>query len=129
MVIKNLKHKSMNLSIIKVNFILLVVSSAVGMFFASSFDLEAPKTMKEFVKLLYNLEIIQSESVKQVMEKVDRAFFCKENPYVDSPQSIGYDSTISAPHMVRIFFSRSFLFVACICIGANSQPFSINHSF
>nr|KAG5694593.1 hypothetical protein BaRGS_015006 [Batillaria attramentaria] len=33
------------------------------------------------------------------MKMVDRANFCKFNAYTDSPQSIGYAVTISAPHM------------------------------
>ncbi|CAD5118775.1 DgyrCDS7451 [Dimorphilus gyrociliatus] len=33
------------------------------------------------------------------MISVDRANFCKNKPYVDSPQGIGYAVTISAPHM------------------------------
>ncbi|XP_059170453.1 protein-L-isoaspartate(D-aspartate) O-methyltransferase-like isoform X2 [Physella acuta] len=43
--------------------------------------------------------IIKSEAVISAMKKVDRANFCKANPYNDSPQSIGYAVTISAPHM------------------------------
>ena len=31
--------------------------------------------------------------------KVDRAHYAPSNPYSDSPQSIGYRATISAPHM------------------------------
>ncbi|KAK3092813.1 hypothetical protein FSP39_007481 [Pinctada imbricata] len=33
------------------------------------------------------------------MKKVDRGNFAKNNAYADSPQSIGYAVTISAPHM------------------------------
>ncbi|XP_013062331.1 protein-L-isoaspartate(D-aspartate) O-methyltransferase-like [Biomphalaria glabrata] len=43
--------------------------------------------------------IIKSDRVIHAMKKVDRANFCKANPYNDSPQSIGYAVTISAPHM------------------------------
>ncbi|XP_067680606.1 protein-L-isoaspartate(D-aspartate) O-methyltransferase-like isoform X1 [Haliotis asinina] len=43
--------------------------------------------------------IIKSPQVVQVMKTVDRVHFCKFNPYNDSPQSIGYAVTISAPHM------------------------------
>jgi len=48
---------------------------------------------------LHNNGIIKSERVVEAMKKVDRVNFCKINPYVDSPQSIGYHVTISAPHM------------------------------
>ncbi|KAI8384047.1 protein-L-isoaspartate O-methyltransferase [Blakeslea trispora] len=33
------------------------------------------------------------------MKKVDRRDFCPRDPYADSPQTIGYAATISAPHM------------------------------
>jgi len=33
------------------------------------------------------------------MKAVDRADYCKNSPYQDSPQGIGYGVTISAPHM------------------------------
>ena len=35
----------------------------------------------------------------QAMQAVDRGNFVDSNPYQDSPQSIGYRVTISAPHM------------------------------
>ena len=43
--------------------------------------------------------IIQDERVYNAMRSIDRAHFCKHNPYMDSPQGIGYAVTISAPHM------------------------------
>ncbi|GFR81356.1 protein-L-isoaspartate O-methyltransferase [Elysia marginata] len=43
--------------------------------------------------------IIKSERVISAMKKIDRGHFCKSNPYADSPQSIGFAVTISAPHM------------------------------
>merc|ERR1719369_2212272 len=33
------------------------------------------------------------------MVRVDRGNYVSTNPYMDSPQSIGYKVTISAPHM------------------------------
>lgn len=45
-------------------------------------------------------EILKTPRVIEAMKKVDRANFCKFNPYNDSPQTIGYSVTISAPHMV-----------------------------
>lgn len=47
--------------------------------------------------------IIKSAKVEEVMLKVDRGHYSKHNPYMDSPQSIGYSVTISAPHMVKMF--------------------------
>ena len=46
--------------------------------------------------------IVKNPRVEQAMKLVDRANFCKQNPYRDSPQGIGYSVTISAPHMVGI---------------------------
>ena len=43
--------------------------------------------------------VITNSSVKNAMLAVDRAFFSPREPYMDSPQSIGYNVTISAPHM------------------------------
>lgn len=48
--------------------------------------------------------IIKSERVVTAMKAVDRGNFCKHNPYLDAPQSIGYQVTISAPHMVSRCF-------------------------
>ena len=33
------------------------------------------------------------------MEKTDRKYYAPKNPYLDTPQYIGYGATISAPHM------------------------------
>lgn len=46
--------------------------------------------------------VIQSPKVSQVMSSIDRGHFIKDNResvYHDSPQTIGYCATISAPHM------------------------------
>ncbi|OZC07944.1 protein-L-isoaspartate O-methyltransferase [Onchocerca flexuosa] len=42
---------------------------------------------------------IKDERVEKVMLSVDRADFCPRNSYQDFPQQIGYNATISAPHM------------------------------
>lgn len=44
---------------------------------------------------------LRSDEVAEIMETIDRALFVKKEypPYVDSPMPIGYNSTISAPHM------------------------------
>lgn len=44
--------------------------------------------------------IIKSDSVANAMSAVDRKNYCPYAPYHDSPQSIGFAATISAPHMV-----------------------------
>ncbi|XP_029452398.1 protein-L-isoaspartate(D-aspartate) O-methyltransferase isoform X1 [Rhinatrema bivittatum] len=53
----------------------------------------------ELVQNLRKNGIIKSEKVFQVMLGTDRCHYAKCNPYMDSPQSIGYQATISAPHM------------------------------
>ena len=52
----------------------------------------------DFIQTIEN-RIIRSPKVYQVMLEVDRADFCPASPYQDSPQSIGSNATISAPHM------------------------------
>ena len=51
-----------------------------------------------FSKLLIE-GVIKSEKVLEVMKSVDRGDFVSSNPYMDTPQSLGYSATISAPHM------------------------------
>nr|XP_033792680.1 protein-L-isoaspartate(D-aspartate) O-methyltransferase isoform X1 [Geotrypetes seraphini] len=53
----------------------------------------------ELVQNLRKNGIIKSEKVFEVMLATDRCHYAKSNPYMDSPQSIGYQATISAPHM------------------------------
>ena len=43
--------------------------------------------------------IVTSTRVESAMKAVDRGSYCANNPYMDSPQGIGYQATISAPHM------------------------------
>jgi protein-L-isoaspartate(D-aspartate) O-methyltransferase len=47
--------------------------------------------------------ILKTPAIIEAMKLVDRGHFAKFNAYTDSPQSIGYAVTISAPHMVSIF--------------------------
>ncbi|KAM1080646.1 hypothetical protein ACFX2J_015122 [Malus domestica] len=56
---------------------------------------------KGMVDHLKSYGVIQSKRVAEVMETIDRALFVPNGtpPYVDSPMSIGYNATISAPHM------------------------------
>ncbi|XP_078261652.1 protein-L-isoaspartate(D-aspartate) O-methyltransferase [Rhinoraja longicauda] len=53
----------------------------------------------ELVNNLRKNGIIKTEKVYQVMLATDRCHYAKSNPYTDSPQSIGFQATISAPHM------------------------------
>ncbi|VDM07116.1 unnamed protein product [Wuchereria bancrofti] len=43
--------------------------------------------------------LFKDERVKMTMLRVDRADFCPRNPYLDNPEPIGCNATISAPHM------------------------------
>ena len=51
------------------------------------------------VQSLHGNKIIQTEDVKNVMIQVDRGHYTRRNAYMDAPQAIGYNITISAPHM------------------------------
>ena len=53
----------------------------------------------DMVRSLGKNGIIQSDRVEEVMLQVDRGKYTTHNAYKDSPQSIGYGVTISAPHM------------------------------
>lgn len=59
---------------------------------------------KKMVESLQRHGIIKSNKVAEVMEMIDRGLFVKSNTpaYVDSPMQIGYNATISAPHMHAI---------------------------
>ncbi|KAF5476671.1 hypothetical protein F2P56_003385 [Juglans regia] len=56
---------------------------------------------KAMVEHLKTYGVITSEKVAEAMEGIDRAFFVPDGnaPYYDSPMPIGYNATISAPHM------------------------------
>ncbi|CAK9143948.1 unnamed protein product [Ilex paraguariensis] len=56
---------------------------------------------KGMVEHLQSYGVFRSKNVAEVMETIDRALFVPDGtpPYVDSPMQIGYNATISAPHM------------------------------
>ena len=54
---------------------------------------------RSMVESLHGNNIIQSEAVKNVMMQVDRGHYIGRNAYMDAPQALGYNITISAPHM------------------------------
>lgn len=57
--------------------------------------------------------VIKLSKVKELMTETDRKHYCPYKPYVDAPQSIGNDVTISAPHMVCCLLAVA-LFSKCI---------------
>ncbi|KAJ7956135.1 Protein-L-isoaspartate O-methyltransferase [Quillaja saponaria] len=56
---------------------------------------------KAMLEHLQHYGVFTSKKVAEVMETIDRALFVPEGtaPYVDSAMAIGYNATISAPHM------------------------------
>ncbi|KAL1948970.1 hypothetical protein VTO73DRAFT_10776 [Trametes versicolor] len=58
-------------------------------------------TNEELIANMAKAEIIHSDRVTAAMTKVDRANYVRyaNGAYEDSPQTIGYGATISAPHM------------------------------
>eukprot|EP00249_Psilotum_nudum_P006916 c20158_g1_i1 orf=517-1458(-) len=56
---------------------------------------------RSLIEMLQERGIIKSKRVADVMEQIDRGFFVPERnlAYVDSPMPIGFNATISAPHM------------------------------
>nr|XP_010904540.1 protein-L-isoaspartate O-methyltransferase isoform X1 [Elaeis guineensis] len=56
---------------------------------------------KALVEQLKQYGIIRSKKVAEVMETIDRGLFVPDgsSAYIDSPMPIGYNATISAPHM------------------------------
>lgn len=57
--------------------------------------------MKTLVDSLKSSQVIRSDKVYKAMFQVDRGLFIsnKSTAYADSPQYLGYNATISAPHM------------------------------
>ncbi len=55
--------------------------------------------MKKLLDKLKSEKVIKSDLVYNAMLKVDRGDFTNSYPYYDSPQRIGFNATISAPHM------------------------------
>ncbi|KAF9572544.1 hypothetical protein EC968_009687 [Mortierella alpina] len=53
----------------------------------------------DLVNRLSQADLISTAAVKRAMLAVDRGNFSKYKPYEDAPQTLGYNATISAPHM------------------------------
>ena len=78
-------------------------------------------TNGELVDNLVKNEIVKSSKIANVMKEVDRGLYTKSgSSYMDAPQSIGYGVTISAPHMVSIYFNGRIVLIVqtkIICRG------------
>ncbi|OCT68773.1 protein-L-isoaspartate (D-aspartate) O-methyltransferase 1 isoform X1 [Xenopus laevis] len=57
------------------------------------------KTHTDLINNLRKNGVIKSQNVYDILLTTDRAHYIQYFPYMDSPQSIGYKATISAPHM------------------------------
>lgn len=57
------------------------------------------RNQKEMVDKLAQAGIVRTPVVRKAMEIVDRGNYVDNRPYDDTPQSIGFGVTISAPHM------------------------------
>uniref|UniRef100_A0A8C3L2E2 Protein-L-isoaspartate O-methyltransferase n=1 Tax=Chrysolophus pictus TaxID=9089 RepID=A0A8C3L2E2_CHRPC len=80
--------------------LLYVTLALMGLLFSRSMAwTSSGKTHPELVNNLYKKGIIKSQRVFDVLLATDRGHYIKYFPYMDSPQSIGYKATISAPHM------------------------------
>ncbi|KAL7008157.1 hypothetical protein EMMF5_002339 [Cystobasidiomycetes sp. EMM_F5] len=55
----------------------------------------------QLVDNLYNAGIIRSTRIREAMKATDRKHYVAkaDDPYMDAPQYIGHNATISAPHM------------------------------
>lgn len=51
------------------------------------------------VQHLVESRFLTNQRAIKAMNATNRSFYCPLSPYMDSPQSIGYGVTISAPHM------------------------------
>ncbi|KAM9959203.1 hypothetical protein ACTFIR_000267 [Dictyostelium discoideum] len=63
-----------------------------------------PQSQSELVDLLhYQKRMVLNKTIVETLKFVDRKLFLEnenvENPYYDEPKPIGYNATISAPHM------------------------------
>ncbi|KAK7870993.1 hypothetical protein R5R35_012188 [Gryllus longicercus] len=61
-----------------------------------------PRTNNGLINYLKERGVLRDAAVEAVMRRVDRAHYADFNPYFDSPQDIGCNATISAPHMHAI---------------------------
>jgi len=62
------------------------------------------RTNASLIGLLKEEAVVKSPVVESAMMRTDRSLYCKQHScaYIDSPQEIGYDQTLSAPHMHAI---------------------------
>ncbi|KAL2099106.1 hypothetical protein ACEWY4_005586 [Coilia grayii] len=79
---------------------LAVVAVPMGLLLSRSMAwMSSGKTHAELISRLRDHGVIRTDRVFNAMLGTDRGIYSRDYPYADSPQSIGYKATISAPHM------------------------------
>ncbi|XP_023991072.1 l-isoaspartyl protein carboxyl methyltransferase, like isoform X2 [Salvelinus sp. IW2-2015] len=82
-------------------FRLAVVAVPMGVLLSRTMAwMSTGKTHSELIDRLREHGVIRSDRVFDAMLATDRGIYSRDYPYADSPQSIGFKATISAPHMV-----------------------------
>uniref|UniRef100_A0AAQ5YRX6 Protein-L-isoaspartate O-methyltransferase n=1 Tax=Amphiprion ocellaris TaxID=80972 RepID=A0AAQ5YRX6_AMPOC len=79
---------------------LAVVAVPMGVLLSRTMAwMSSGKTHPELISRLRDHGVIRDDRVFNAMLATDRGIYSRDYPYADSPQSIGYRATISAPHM------------------------------
>ncbi|XP_013869590.1 l-isoaspartyl protein carboxyl methyltransferase, like isoform X2 [Austrofundulus limnaeus] len=79
---------------------LVVVAVPMGVLLSRTMALmSSGKTHPELINRLRDQGVIRNDRVFEAMLATDRGLYSRDYPYADSPQTIGYRATISAPHM------------------------------
>nr|XP_057946221.1 l-isoaspartyl protein carboxyl methyltransferase, like [Doryrhamphus excisus]XP_057946222.1 l-isoaspartyl protein carboxyl methyltransferase, like [Doryrhamphus excisus]XP_057946223.1 l-isoaspartyl protein carboxyl methyltransferase, like [Doryrhamphus excisus] len=79
---------------------LVVVAVPMGVLLSRTMAwMSSGKTHQELITRLRDHGVIHSDRVFDAMLTTDRGIYSRDYPYADSPQSIGFRATISAPHM------------------------------
>ncbi|XP_072284341.1 protein-L-isoaspartate(D-aspartate) O-methyltransferase isoform X2 [Pyxicephalus adspersus] len=79
---------------------LATITLPFGLLFARAMAwTSSGKTHSDLINNLRKNGVIRSQRVFDALMETDRAHYIQNFPYMDSPQSIGYRATISAPHM------------------------------
>nr|XP_020446406.1 protein-L-isoaspartate(D-aspartate) O-methyltransferase-like isoform X2 [Monopterus albus] len=79
---------------------LVVLAVPMGLLLSRTMAwISSGRTHSELITRMRDHGVIRSDRVFDVMMATDRGLYSRDYPYADSPQSIGYRATISAPHM------------------------------
>ncbi|KAF6721844.1 Protein-L-isoaspartate(D-aspartate) O-methyltransferase [Oryzias melastigma] len=79
---------------------LAVVAVPMGVLLSRTMAwMSSGKTHADLISRLRDHGVIRSDRVFDAMLATDRGLYSRDYPYTDSPQTIGFRATISAPHM------------------------------